>query len=454
MVGAGYPAQVPEPSVDPTLSPAVRRRVLEVAAVALGALPDGDVPAALRRVRSFAPARRAVAGAVPLAAALAHDDGFRGKVAAAIADAEPGLVEALHAGTTPHAADPVDVAAAAYLLRPDGWAEILTRTGASERERHEAGAGEQARATADRLAAQLAAARAEVDAVRAAERAERERLEQELATLRRELRRHRSDADRARAQAREALTQAAAQQEAAERLSDVADERLRRAAKEGAAARETVEALRRAERGGRSLAGARARLLLDTLLDAATGLRQELALPPAGTSPAEAVAASLVGDSGGAGDAAAGLGAAARGRAEDDPNRLDELLALPQAHLVVDGYNVTKGAYGSLPLLDQRRRLVAGLSGLAARTRAEVTCVFDGAVVDGRSSAIAARGVRVLFSDPGETADELVRQLVRAEPRGRVVVVASSDREVADGVRAAGARPVPSAALARLLDRG
>jgi hypothetical protein len=33
------------------------------------------------------------------------------------------------------------------------------------------------------------------------------------------------------------------------------------------------------------------------------------------------------------------------------------------------------------------------------------------------------------------------------------VVVVSSDREVVDGVRAAGARAVPSTALARLLDR-
>ena len=62
--------------------------------------------------------------------------------------------------------------------------------------------------------------------------------------------------------------------------------------------------------------------------------------------------------------------------------------------------------------------------------------------------------MRVRFSEPGQTADELIRRLVRAEPTGRVVVVVSSDREVADGVRAAGARPVPSAALVKLLTRG
>ncbi|MEP6762609.1 MAG: NYN domain-containing protein, partial [Sporichthyaceae bacterium] len=64
------------------------------------------------------------------------------------------------------------------------------------------------------------------------------------------------------------------------------------------------------------------------------------------------------------------------------------------------------------------------------------------------------RGVRVLFSKPGEIADELIRRLVREEPPGRPVVVVSSDREVADGVRRSGARPVSSDALVRRLDRG
>ena len=69
-------------------------------------------------------------------------------------------------------------------------------------------------------------------------------------------------------------------------------------------------------------------------------------------------------------------------------------------------------------------------------------------------AARPVRGVRVLFSEPDEIADELIRRLVRAEPPGRVVVVVSSDREVAEGVRRSGARPVPSAALVRLLARG
>jgi predicted RNA-binding protein with PIN domain len=186
-------------------------------------------------------------------------------------------------------------------------------------------------------------------------------------------------------------------------------------------------------------------LLLDTLVNAAQGLRRELALPPPASRPADAVGAESA--------ASPFAGVATRGLDQDDPAVLDQLLALPGVHLVVDGYNVTKSGYGGLALEAQRSRLVAGLGALAARTNAEVTCVFDGAQVDARVTQ-AVRGVRIRFSDPGETADELIRRLVRAEPVGRPVVVVSSDREVAGGVRRAGARSVSAVALLRRLERG
>nr|WP_231126597.1 NYN domain-containing protein [Motilibacter aurantiacus] len=140
--------------------------------------------------------------------------------------------------------------------------------------------------------------------------------------------------------------------------------------------------------------------------------------------------------------------------AADDPAVLDDLLALPRVHLVVDGYNVTKLGYGNLSLQDQRERLVNSLASLAARTGAEVTCCFDGAAVDVPVVIAKPRNVRVLFSLPGEIADELIRRLVANEPEGRPVVVVSSDKEVAEGVRRSGARPVASAALLKRLERG
>ena len=141
-----------------------------------------------------------------------------------------------------------------------------------------------------------------------------------------------------------------------------------------------------------------------------------------------------------------------RAQDTDDPGRLDQLLALPRAHLIVDGYNVTKRGFADMSLEQQRKRLITGLGGIAAQTGDEVTVVFDGAErVHGLPPA--PRGVRVLFSRKGDTADELIRQLVRAEPAGRPLVVISSDREVADGVRRHGAYPMGADSLLRRLAR-
>ena len=63
------------------------------------------------------------------------------------------------------------------------------------------------------------------------------------------------------------------------------------------------------------------------------------------------------------------------------------------------------------------------------------------------------RGVRVLFSPEGVIADDVIRDLVAAEPTGRVVVVVTSDQEVARDVVRAGARSVAADALVALLAR-
>ena len=125
---------------------------------------------------------------------------------------------------------------------------------------------------------------------------------------------------------------------------------------------------------------------------------------------------------------------------------LDALLSVPTVHLVVDGYNVTKTGYPELPLADQRARLAGQLSALAARTGVEITLVFDGAGVV-VPPARGSRGVRVLFSDPGVLADDVIRALVAGEPKGRPVVVVTSDKAVVGSVCAHGAHSVPSAVL-------
>ncbi len=193
----------------------------------------------------------------------------------------------------------------------------------------------------------------------------------------------------------------------------------------------------------------RLRVLLDAVVGAASGLQRELALPPLDERPADALASAVAARS-------SAPATAHQGRSDDDPALLDALLAVPAVHLLVDGYNVTKTGYGEQSLEVQRGRLLAGAGALAARTGIELTLVFDGAGLEGARApvTVAPRGVRLLFSGPGQTADDVLRELVRAEPPGRPLVVVSSDREVADDVRREGARAVPSRALLALLDRG
>jgi len=112
----------------------VRRRVVDIAADQLGALPADELPASLRPFAKFAPARRRQV-VLPIAAALENDDAFREAVANAVRDSVPDLVAALEAGTPVPAAEPEDVAAAAYLLRTEGWQAHVERVAELEADR-------------------------------------------------------------------------------------------------------------------------------------------------------------------------------------------------------------------------------------------------------------------------------------------------------------------------------
>jgi predicted RNA-binding protein with PIN domain/molybdopterin converting factor small subunit len=343
--------------------------------------------------------------------------------------------------------DPVLVAVGTYLCRPEGWSAQLSRRLAVIAADEQAGERrEQAGADRDGAAAlRTALTRARDEA--AAAGAARTELEEELAKLRRELRRQRADADRARAAVREVERRATEEQDRLSTALAERDELVRQLERQTQEAREQLAVARRSARDGKSLAEVRTRLLLDTIVDSASALRRELALPPAAQTPAELVAEQLITTE------PANTAAPARGRDGDDPEFLAEVLRLPRAHLLVDGYNVTMEGFGARPLIDQRRLLVDGLSALAARTSAEITCCFDGAELEGRTQGLV-RGVRVLFSDPGTTADDLIGRLVRAEPAGRVLAVISSDGEVIAAAVAAGARSFRSTVLLRLLGAG
>jgi predicted RNA-binding protein with PIN domain len=433
--------------LEPVLPAPVRQRVITLAAGSLTGLPNDEMPNALRRIAKFAPNKRAQHGGALIATQLGTDALFRQRIATRIVGDAGELGAAVAEGAPPAAADPVEVAALAYLARPDGWRDLVeAATEALRLDAENASTANQIRDLEHQMARlehDRAVARTEADKLRD----ELARLRDETAGIREEARRLTRTVRELEQRERKANEMLATEKGRAARAAADHDAEVRRLKARLAEAEGLVGAARQSAKDARAADDARLWLLLETIGQAAVGLRRELALEPTDRLPADFVA-----------DVAAdrpditGQSTKARALDADDPARLDQLLALPKAHLVVDGYNVTKRGYPDMSLEHQRSRLITGLGGIAAQTRAEVTCVFDGAErIIGLPPA--PRGVRVLFSKKGETADDLIRRLVRAEPPGRPVTVISSDREVADGVRRHGAYPLSSDSLLRRLGR-
>ncbi|MET8098664.1 NYN domain-containing protein [Streptomyces sp. NPDC005236] len=433
--------------LDRPLPDGVRRRVVQIVSDGFGGLTVSELPAQLRQYARFAPNRRAKFAGNAMATALETDPLFRQRIAEKLRETQPELVGALDSGAPPPAADPLDVAAAAYVVRPPGWVKLVTAAGEEALRADAERADEESRVELDRLRAELAEARGQTRAETERLRTELESARKEAESLHRKLRGALSDVKRGEAALRKLQAETDGARAESQAQVSAAESETRRLKARLAEAEAALEATRKAAREGRSVEDMRVRLLLDTVLEAAQGLRRELALPPVSVRPAETVEAVEPGRM-------TPKDIATRALSENDPAILDQLLALPQAHLVVDGYNVTKTGYPQMPLEKQRLRLLGQLSQLAAQTGAEVTCVFDGAELAAPVLLAPPRGVRVLFSKPGITADELIRQLVRAEPPGRPVIVVSTDREVADGIAKAGARPVASVVLLKRFSRG
>ncbi|NGY62876.1 RNA-binding protein [Lentzea sp. NEAU-D13] len=432
--------EVGESAVDWSALPEpLRVRLAELGADALGEMAKVDVPQHLRPVAKFAPTKRARLGGAQVVAGLRGSANFRTAVVEWLRKNRPSTLEV----TSP---DPVTAAAAAVLTGDDvapHYVELVSRRVGDATLRAERDA---AVIRSERLEGELERLRTERSQLDGAAERIRADAEIELERLRKRLREQgvklREAKDAAEAAAAEVERVQVRTADEVKRLTAERDrERERAEAERGKAQRAIADAevARQSAREARQADEVRLALLVDTLDGAVTGLRRELALGGgSGPRPADLVRG-----------ASASQGAVGR---VEDPAALDRLLALPAVHLVVDGYNVTKTGYPELSLSDQRDRLVHQLAVLAARTGAEVTLVFDGAGVVAVPAA-APRGVRVLFSDPGVLADDVIRALVTAEPEGRPVVVVTSDRAVADSVRRRGAHPVPSAVLLARLGR-
>ncbi|HCB04858.1 MAG TPA: RNA-binding protein [Nocardioides bacterium] len=387
----------------------VRSRLVTLVAASLGDVTP--LPPALKQVAGFAPARRARLGASAIMTELERDDELRQRVAVQVG--------------TRAGAEATDVAALAWLERSEGWEDAVRRAG--ERTQRQPGPDQQERE--QRLRERAEEAERTLRDQRRVHKEALDALKAEVATLRRTL-------GETRAKERAAREEADSGRIRAEEAEGRLERELRQARSQVARLTEEAAQERRAARSDRDEITLRARMLLDTLGEAVIGLRRELALPAASGTPGERV------EEAHADEARPTSGPPL----VEDPARLAQYLALPRPRLIVDGYNVTKTAWPTQSLEAQRGRLLTLLGALTARTGAETTVVFDGS--DARAPVAAPRGVKVIFSRADVIADDVIRDLVAAEPVGRVLVVVTDDRELGADVRRAGGVVAGARALA------
>jgi predicted RNA-binding protein with PIN domain len=402
-----------------------------------------------------------------IARVVDQDDDFRARVAASVDE------------------DAVGRGAWLWLTRPEGWQDDLAALETEDRERRASRAAERREARDERSAARrLAATQAALtrsETVGEERRLELDRLQRELGDVRRartatdarlaELEATVADLEEARATAVRNLKDVEARLVSRATELKAVKARLRELEAEAPGREAPGPEVAQAEAGdagapapGPDL-GAVARELARAA-EGAAGLADGLAGLAAalGDRDVEPAPSPLVQEPAGP----AGTNAAVRhdrrtpvmlpgGLLDDSVAAAEHLLRTPDAVLVVDGYNVTMTGWPELGAAEQRRRLVALLSDLAARTCTRVEVVFDGAEVDRGTVTVptpARRWVRVRFSPPDVEADDVVLDLVDQLPASRPVIVASSDNRVREGARRGGANLLYSRQLLDTLGVG
>jgi predicted RNA-binding protein with PIN domain len=127
---------------------------------------------------------------------------------------------------------------------------------------------------------------------------------------------------------------------------------------------------------------------------------------------------------------------------DNTPEAVLHLVRQPGMTVLVDGYNISMAAWPGTKLAHQRERLIDALDSLHARYGADVIVVFDGDTGGRRPPTGQARTVKALFTEAGEIADDRIVAMVSSLPGTGPVLVVTSDRELKDRVRSAGANVV------------
>ncbi len=139
---------------------------------------------------------------------------------------------------------------------------------------------------------------------------------------------------------------------------------------------------------------------------------------------------------------------------DDSDEAAGHLVGVAGIVLLVDGYNVSLAGWPDDELAAQRQYLLDRLATLAARRGPAVWVIFDGAEYPLLPPPGTARpAVRMVFSKAGVDADEVIIARVDQLPASTPVLVATSDRRVADEVRRRGANVISTPQMLAVLGR-
>ena len=107
---------------------------------------------------------------------------------------------------------------------------------------------------------------------------------------------------------------------------------------------------------------------------------------------------------------------------------------MSEKQIIIDGYNLIKINQAQFPpdlsLEQQREHLLRLLHSSPHFSGKQITVVFDGAQPVLPASRFRYRGIRVLFSGKGATADDAIRRMIRNSPHPEEILVVTSDREI------------------------
>jgi predicted RNA-binding protein with PIN domain len=138
---------------------------------------------------------------------------------------------------------------------------------------------------------------------------------------------------------------------------------------------------------------------------------------------------------------------------DDGVEAAEHLVRVPNALLLVDGYNISNALAPGQTLKEQRSRLVDALSELQARTGTAVEVVFDGAPGPDTWITGGRPPVHVQFSPPGVEADDVLVERIASLPATRPVILATSDRDLRDRARRHGANLLGARQLLAVMRR-